>query len=96
MDIILTEYNIFDSYNSNGSGKILLKVKAGAKKNSIDGMITIENKNYLKLSIKAPPYKDKANEMIIEYLAFMLDLPKSHLKITSGVTSKFKVVSLVK
>ena len=75
--------------------KILLKVRAGAKQSSVDGWIIINDKEYLKLSIKSPPEKGKANKEIIEYLAEELAIPKSDIEITSGKTSQFKVVSLV-
>ena len=86
---------IFDSIQSRKQKKILLKVRAGAKQSSVDGWIIINDKEYLKLSIKSPPENGKANKEIIEYLAEELAIPKSDIEITSGKTSQFKVVSLV-
>jgi len=86
---------IFDSIQARKQKKILLKVRAGAKQSSVDGWIIINDKEYLKLSIKSPPEKGKANKEIIEYLAEELAIPKSDIEITSGKTSQFKVVSLV-
>jgi len=86
---------IFDSIQSRKQKKILLKVRAGAKQSSVDGWIIINDKEYLKLSIKSPPEKGKANKEIIEYLAEELAIPKSNIEITSGKTSQFKVVTLV-
>jgi len=86
---------IFDSIQSRKQKKILLKVRAGAKQSSVDGWIIINDKEYLKLSIKSPLEKGKANKEIIEYLAEELAIPKSDIEITSGKTSQFKVVNLV-
>ena len=86
---------IFDSIQSRKQKKILLKVRAGAKQSSVDGWIIINDKEYLKLSIKSPPEKGKANKEIIKYLAEELAIPKSDIEITSGKTSQFKVVNLV-
>ena len=86
---------IFDSIQSRKQKKILLKVRAGAKQSSVDGWIIINDKEYLKLSIKSPPEKGKANKEIIEYLAEELAIPKSDIEITSGKTSQLKVVNLV-
>ena len=86
---------IFDSIQSRKQKKILLKVRAGAKQSSVDGWIIINDKEYLKLYIKSPPEKGKANKEIIEYLAEELAIPKSDIEITSGKTSQFKVVTLV-
>ena len=86
---------IFDSIQSRKQKKILLKVRAGAKQSSVDGWIIINDKEYLKLSIKSPPEKGKANKEIIEYLAEEWAISKSDIEITSGKTSQFKVVNLV-
>ena len=86
---------IFDSIQSRKQKKILLKVRAGAKQSSVDGWIIINDKEYLKISIKSPPEKGKANKEIIEYLAEELAIPKSAIEITPGKTSQFKVVNLV-
>ena len=86
---------IFDSIQARKQKKILLKVRAGAKQSSVDGWIIINDKEYLKISIKSPPEKGKANKEIIEYLAEELAIPKSDIEITSGKTSQFKVVNLV-
>ena len=86
---------IFDSIQSRKQKKILLKVRAGAKQSSVDGWIIINDKEYLKLSIKSPPEKGKANKEIIEYLAEEWAISKSDIEITSGKTSPFKVVNLV-
>ena len=86
---------IFDSIIVKKLNRFLLKVRAGAKQNTVDGWIVIGNKEYLKLSIKFLPEKGKANKAIIDYLAKELDLPRSDIEITSGKLSQFKVVSLV-
>ena len=86
---------IFESIKAKKPNRFLLKVRAGAKQNSVDGWIVIDDKEYLKLSIKSLPEKGKANKAIIDYLAKELDLPRSDIEITSGKLSQFKVVSLV-
>ena len=86
---------IFDRITVKKLNRFLLKVRAGAKQNAVDGWIVIGNKEYLKLSIKSVPEKGKANKAIIDYLAKELDLPRSDIEITSGKLSQFKVVSLV-
>jgi uncharacterized protein len=71
-----------------------LKIKSAAKENVIHGLVTIENKDYLKLSIKAAPEKGKANEKIIKFLASKLGLRQKDLEIVSGHTNSLKVVSI--
>lgn len=72
--------------------KLLLKVRAGAKKNSIDGLMEIDNKQYLKLSVKAQAIDGKANKMIIEFLAKELGIAKSDLEIKVGKMSSYKLL----
>ncbi|PCJ29861.1 MAG: hypothetical protein COA94_00010 [Rickettsiales bacterium] len=74
--------------------KIALKVKAGARQNSINGIIEIDNKPYLKLSIKSSPEKGKANKMIIDFLAKEWGMRKSDLTIISGKTSQYKILHI--
>jgi uncharacterized protein (TIGR00251 family) len=76
----------------NNPNKLLLKVRAGAKKNSIDGLMEIDNKQYLKLSVKAQATDGKANKMIVEFLAKELGVAKSDLEIKVGKTSSYKLL----
>ncbi|MDA9163825.1 DUF167 domain-containing protein [Rickettsiaceae bacterium] len=78
------------------TSRLLLKVKAGAKKNSIDGTLEIDNKQYIKISIKAIPEKGRANKMILEFMAKELGVDKNNLEIGAGKTSQYKVLKLKK
>lgn len=75
-------------------GSILLKVKAGAKRNAVEGVLEIDGKKYLKISIKAIPEKGKANKMIIDFLAQEWNISKQDLEIAAGKTSQYKVLKL--
>ncbi|WP_456369864.1 DUF167 domain-containing protein [Thermodesulfatator atlanticus] len=44
----------------------------------------------LKIKLKAPPVEGKANKALVSFLAKRLSLPKNHLKIISGLTSRRK------
>ncbi len=84
---------IFKNIKAKKQRNLLIKVRAGAKQNSIDGLMTIDQKEYIKLSIKAPPIDGKANKEIIEFLSKELDLPKSTIEIVAGKVSSYKVLS---
>lgn len=71
-----------------------LKIKSAAKENVINGFVTIENKDYLKLSIRAAPERGRANEEIIKFLASKLGLKQKDLEIVSGHTNSLKVISI--
>ncbi len=67
---------------------IPVKVRPGAKKNSIVG----EWGGKLKLQVTAPPERGKANEAVVRLLARRLGLQKSRVRIVSGESSRDKKV----
>ncbi len=67
-----------------------MKVIPNSKNNSIEAF----QDNILKIRIKAPPDKGRANEELIEFLAKELNLPKSQIEIISGHTSRLKTLSI--
>jgi uncharacterized protein (TIGR00251 family) len=48
----------------------------------------------LRIRLKAIPEKGKANEALIAFLSEILQVPKSHIQITSGHTSRLKRVAI--
>ncbi|MBI5346377.1 MAG: YggU family protein [Chlamydiae bacterium] len=63
-------------------------------KSSFTQIVGIENE-YLKVRIKAQPEKNKANTMLIKFLAKLFDIPASQIKILSGETSRLKKILLI-
>ena len=86
--------SFFDDIKLTRQEIIYLKIKASAKRNSIDGRVEMNNRSYLKLSIKAIPENGKANRNIIQFLAKEWNISKDDLEIISGKTSKFKVLRI--
>lgn len=68
---------------------VTVKVIPGSRKNSLE-----MHEGVLKVKIKAPPDKGKANEELIEFLSESFSIPKSEICILSGHTSKLKKVKL--
>ena len=70
---------------------IKVKVKPNSKQQTIieepDGSLTVQ--------LKSPPVDGKANEELIKLLAVKFDVPKSHIRIKSGLSSKTKLVEIV-
>ncbi len=85
---------IFNDIRIKKQRRLLLKVKTGAKQNSINGLIKIDNKEYLKISIKALPIDGKANKMIVEFLAKELRLSRSSFEIKLGKLSSYKMLEI--
>jgi uncharacterized protein (TIGR00251 family) len=67
-----------------------VKVQPRARKNAITGSVG----EALKLSLTAPPVEGKANQAVIEFLADFFDIPRSSVTITSGKTSRLKMVNI--
>ena len=65
-----------------------MKVQPRAKKNAITGEVG----DALKLALTAPPVEGRANEACIEFLAEVLNVPRSSVTIAAGETSRNKVI----
>jgi len=63
-----------------------VKAQAGARRNGVVG----EHAGSLKVAVTQAPEKGKANDAIIEVLAELLDLKRSHVQLVSGTTSSQK------
>tara|TARA_R100001163_G_C5030634_1_gene170958 strand:+ start:718 stop:1008 length:291 start_codon:yes stop_codon:yes gene_type:complete len=67
-----------------------LKVVPGASRAGIDGWLG----DRLKVRVTSAPDKGKANKELIALLSTALALPKKNLHISSGLSSRFKVVEI--
>lgn len=67
-----------------------VKITPNSPTNSLIGW----QENTLKIRIHAPPDKNKANEELIDFLAALLHLPKNHIQILSGHTSRLKKLEI--
>ena len=67
-----------------------LKVYPGAAANKIMGW----NAGILKVRIKAPPEKGKANKELIRFLAKLLDIAPANIDLISGESSRNKRVRI--
>lgn len=70
--------------------KLQIKVIPSSSKDCIAGWL----EDTLKVKVKAPPEKGRANKAIIKVLEKKLDLPKGSINITSGNTSRKKVIEI--
>ena len=68
--------------------KLHIKVIPSSSKDCIAGWLD----NTLKVKVKAPPEKGKANKAVIKVLEKSLELAKGSINISSGETSSRKVI----
>ncbi len=69
---------------------VKLHVVPGARKTGVAGL----HGDRLKVKVAAPPEKGRANEELLEFLARALKVPRQALHLTSGATSRAKVVAV--
>jgi uncharacterized protein len=75
-------------HNPPKSTTIAVKVHPRARKNAITGKVG----DALKLSLTAPPVEGKANQACIDFLAKVLNLPRSSITIAAGQASRNKLI----
>jgi uncharacterized protein (TIGR00251 family) len=75
---------------SGGEVLLTLHVQPGAKHTEVCGL----HGDALKIRLAAPPVDGKANSLLVEYIAKLLDLPQRQVKIVAGETSRSKRVAV--
>jgi hypothetical protein len=71
-----------------------MQKKVKVKPNSKVQKIEEEADGSLSVRLKSPPVDGKANEELIKLLAEKFDVPKSHITIKSGLSSRQKLVEI--
>jgi uncharacterized protein (TIGR00251 family) len=67
-----------------------IRIQPRASKNEIVTMMS----GGLKIRLTAPPVDGAANEALVKFLADTLSIPRSHIEIVSGHTSREKIVRI--
>lgn len=70
--------------------RITVKVQARAKTTRLAGKLG----DAYKLQLAAPPVDGKANEECVRFIAGLLKVPKSRVRIVIGLTNRLKVVEI--
>ena len=70
--------------------KLQIKVIPSSSKDCIVGWL----EDTLKIKVKTPPDKGKANKAVIKVLEKTLSLPKGSVNIDSGLTSCLKTINI--
>jgi uncharacterized protein (TIGR00251 family) len=81
-------------YSSQGVS-IALRVTPRGGRDDIDGIETLANgRMVLKVRVRAIAEGGEANRAVIELLAKALGVPKGHVKLLAGATSRLKQVAV--
>ena len=73
-----------------GGIRLAVQIMPNAKKSEVVGVL----ENALKIRLQAQPIEGKANDTLIRYIAAKLNLPKSAVQITHGLTNKRKILEI--
>jgi uncharacterized protein len=68
-----------------------IKVKPGSKRPRIDE----DASGALTVHLKSPPVDGKANEELVSVLASRYGVPKSHVRIKSGLAARNKTIEIL-
>ncbi len=71
-------------------GRLNLKVVPGSSRDEISGWLG----DSLKVKVKAPPEKGRANETVVALLAERLGIDTSSITVVSGQSSPAKIVAI--
>jgi hypothetical protein len=82
----------FHLHDGKHGAALAVRVTPRASRNQIVGIL---NDGTIKVHIAAPPVDDQANHKLIEFLAEVLDVPKSSLDIVAGATGRDKLVAVL-
>jgi hypothetical protein len=69
---------------------INVRVHPGARRNAITGT----HDGALKISLTTPPTDGRANAALIAFLAEALNIPRAHITLVTGATSRSKTLHL--
>ena len=75
---------------SESEAKITVRVYPGAARNEVVGF----KGGVLRVKVSAPPVKGKANDELIAFLSKVLGVSKSRIGITTGHTTRNKVIAI--
>ena len=67
-----------------------MRVQPNAPKNEVVAFAG----DILRIKVAAPPFRDKANKELIDFLSDVLGIGKSHITIIKGHTSHNKVIAI--
>lgn len=71
---------------------LAIRVTTRARRNEI---VEVLRDGTVKIRLTAPPVEGKANQALVNFLAKILDVPKSRVEIVAGETGRDKLVSVV-
>ena len=87
----MTAADFFPCLSARGDGVLLLlSVMPNAKRTEVDGL----HDGALRVRLAAPPIDGRANEALVAWLAKSLGVPRRHVEVLRGGSSRRKQVAI--
>ena len=74
--------------------KLFVRLTPKSSQDKVGDIIMDGEQNYIKIYVRALPEDNKANQALINLLSKTLKVPKSHIDIITGHTSRLKVLEI--
>jgi hypothetical protein len=82
----------FHLHDGKVGSALAVRITPRASRNEI---VEVLGDGTIKIHITAPPVDGEANEVLIAFLADVLNIPKSRLEIVAGQTGRDKLISVL-
>ena len=82
----------FHLHDGKKGSALAIRVTPRARRNEIFGIL---NDGTVKIRLTSPPVEGKANAALVEFLADILEVPRSRVEIVAGKTGRDKLVSIL-
>jgi uncharacterized protein len=82
----------FHLHDGKKGAALAIRVTPRASRNEIAEILS---DGTVRIRLTAPPAEGKANEALVDFLAEVLNVPRSHIEIVAGITGRDKLVSVL-
>ena len=82
----------FRLHDGKKGAALAVRVTPRASRNEI---VEVLSDGTVKVHVTAPPAEGKANEVLLKFLAEVLDVPVSRIDVVAGATGRDKLISVV-
>jgi uncharacterized protein (TIGR00251 family) len=82
----------FHIHDAKTGAALTIRVTPRSSRNEVSGIL---NDGTVKIRLTAPPVDGKANDALVEFLAEVLEVPRSRIEIVAGQTGRDKLVSIL-
>jgi hypothetical protein len=82
----------FHLHDGKKGAALAIRVTPRASRNEIAEILS---DGTVRIRLTAPPAEGKANEALVEFLAEILNVPRTRIEIVAGVTGRDKLVSVL-